>query len=196
MMTLSSDEWYGLAKDFANFNYLGAHETLKNTLTPRVGQSSGDSSKCSTDGKCTNADGSYYDPYYNSGEGTFTFVGSFAATVNFEELIPWMAIIWGYVFLSCMGPFLFPPFAICLFAENGDLNMCSLGIWGTGYKNPNFKCHNKTDWSHTQLTDAQATCYYNRFSSSDLAAFSADNLCDLKIEWDSYGYNSGRDSTC
>ena len=39
----------------------------------------------------------------------------------------------GYVFLSIAGFFVFPPFMICLILTEGNLNDCSLGIWGNAY---------------------------------------------------------------
>ena len=141
--------------------------------------------------------GTYEDPYYNTGNGgLLTFSGTFYATVNFEELIPYILIFMGYGFLATMGPWLFPPFIICLFATSGDLNECSLGSWGNAYKDPAYLCTNKSDWIYTELTDAQALCYYNNYSSTTLSNFSASNLCDVKIEWDTYGYYAGRNIAC
>ena len=105
-------------------------------------------------------------------------------------------MLWNSLFLAAMGAFLFPPFVICLFATSGDLNTCSLGIWGNGYKDPDFKCLKKTEWAHPKLTDAEALCYYNRYKNSYLSQYNSDMLCEIKIEWDEKGFNSGRNSSC
>jgi hypothetical protein len=38
-----------------------------------------------------------------------------------------------YVVLAAAGFFVFPPFAICLVLTEGNLDECSLGVWGNGY---------------------------------------------------------------
>jgi hypothetical protein len=84
-------------------------------------------------------DGKYYDPYYSTGsDGSATFIGEFLATVDWQLVGVWALVAWIYVALSFVGPWVFPPFAICIYQTGGDLETCSLGIWGNDYTNNQF----------------------------------------------------------
>ena len=78
--------------------------------------------------------GDFKDPYYDSGEGALQEVGESMSTVNWDEdVLSWVLLGAGYIFLSLIGAFVFPPELICLWITNGDLNTCTFGIWGNGY---------------------------------------------------------------
>ena len=86
-------------------------------------------------------EGNYDDPYYNSGNG----LGEWLATVDWELVLVWLFIIWLYLALSMVGPWVWPPIIICLFATEGDLETCSLGIFSNGYRDPTTLCHDR-EW--------------------------------------------------
>jgi len=77
--------------------------------------------------------GNYINPCYHHGQGALESIGEYLATVNWESVRAYLAMAWLYVALSFMGPWLFPPAAICLFLTNGNLDTCSLGIWSNDY---------------------------------------------------------------
>ena len=77
--------------------------------------------------------GTYFDPFYDVGNGTFTDIGKELQKVDWEEAGTIAVIIIAYVALAIAGFFVFPPFAICLVLTEGNLNDCSLGVWGNGY---------------------------------------------------------------
>jgi len=77
--------------------------------------------------------GDYYDPFYDVGNGTFTDIGKSLQKVDWEETGTIALIIFAYVLLAGAGFFVFPPFAICLVLTEGNLNDCSLGVWGNAY---------------------------------------------------------------
>ena len=77
--------------------------------------------------------GAYFDPFYDVGNGTFSNIGEQFQQVNWEEAGTIALIVLGYVALAVAGFFVFPPFAICLVLTEGNLNDCSMGIWGNGY---------------------------------------------------------------
>uniref|UniRef100_A0A7S3IGE2 Uncharacterized protein n=1 Tax=Strombidium inclinatum TaxID=197538 RepID=A0A7S3IGE2_9SPIT len=104
----------------------------------------------------------------------------------------WFFVIVLYVGLSFVGAMLFPPFLICLYMTEGNLNTCSIGLWGNGYKDDNDPCEDRK-WKQ-ELTDAQAQCYLDRYS--DLETAFGSNLCKAKIHWENYGIFEGRNSDC
>lgn len=53
--------------------------------------------------------------------------------MDWEEAGTIALIIVAYLALAAAGFFVFPPFAICLVLTEGNLNDCSLGVWGNGY---------------------------------------------------------------
>ena len=77
--------------------------------------------------------GDYFDPFYDVGNGTFTDIGKQLQKVDWEEAGTIALIIGAYLALALAGFFVFPPFAICLVLTEGNLNDCSLGVWGNGY---------------------------------------------------------------
>ena len=77
--------------------------------------------------------GDYYDPFYDVGNGTFTDIGKELQKVDWKEAGTITLIIVAYLALAAAGFFVFPPFAICLVLTEGNLNDCSLGVWGNGY---------------------------------------------------------------
>ena len=77
--------------------------------------------------------GAYYDPFYDVGNGTFSDIGKQLQKVNWKEAGTIALIIVAYLALALAGFFVFPPFAICLVLTEGNLNDCSLGVWGNGY---------------------------------------------------------------
>jgi hypothetical protein len=60
-------------------------------------------------------EGSYFDPYYDTGYGIASWIGEYLATVDWELVASWAIIAWGYFALSVVGPFFFPPFAVCIY---------------------------------------------------------------------------------
>ena len=82
--------------------------------------------------------GDYYNPYYESGSGIFSFIGKQFAKVNWDAVIVWFIIAWAYLALTAVGPFAFPVMLLCLFISDGNLDTCSLGIWGNGYTERTF----------------------------------------------------------
>mmetsp|Transcript_34591 Transcript_34591/g.52922 ORF Transcript_34591/g.52922 Transcript_34591/m.52922 type:complete len:101 (-) Transcript_34591:31-333(-) len=98
--------------------------------------------------------------------------------------------------ISIAGIFLFPPFLICLIMEEGDLDTCSLGIWGNAYKDSEARCETKDDWQTNQLTDAQAVCYMNRYKDLREKYGPQNDLCGVRIHWDTYGSFEGRNPNC
>lgn len=93
------------------------------------------------------ADGNYYDPYYDSGEGSFGWVGEIFRTIQWSDAWIVLAIIALYVILMGAGFIFFAPMMLCLIFSSGDLNECSLGIWGNGYtENPSkFQTYTEDD---------------------------------------------------
>jgi len=77
--------------------------------------------------------GDYFDPFYDVGNGTFSDIGKELQKVDWEEAGTIALIIIAYLALAAAGFFVFPPFAICLVLTEGNLNDCSLGVWGNGY---------------------------------------------------------------
>lgn len=60
-------------------------------------------------------------------------VGQMFATIDWNEVGGYMLIIGAYLFVAIAGMAIFPPFIICLVVTEGNLNICSAGIWGNGY---------------------------------------------------------------
>ena len=144
-------------------------------------------------GSFTQADGTYYNPYYDWGNGAMSAIGQAMATINWNEVTGWAIIVIAYIFLSGLSVWVWNPFMICIFATQGDLKNCSLGIWGNAYKNPDELCEGRT-WHNKELTDAEAQCYYTN-NSGTLQGFDG-KLCDLKIHYDNYGYDQGLSYAC
>ena len=92
-------------------------------------------------------DGNYNDPYYNSGDDW-----AWLSTIDWEIVGTWAVLIFMYVALSFIGPWVWPPFIICLWLADGDLEECSLGVWTNGYRDQKQKCHDR-EWKD-ELTDA------------------------------------------
>jgi len=67
-----------------------------------------------------------------------SWIGEWFAGIDWATVGAWAGLAWVYFGLSCVGPFFFPPFAICVYMTDGDLNTCSLGIWGNEYSEKNF----------------------------------------------------------
>ena len=102
-----------------------------------------------------------------------------------------------HLFLTVMGLIMFPPLILCLMFSTGDVEGCSFGVWSNAYKEDSVKCDKKSNWRYTQLSDYDATCYYNRYKYGVLKNFSLTRLCDIKIEYDTYGKAAGRNGgTC
>ena len=138
---------------------------------------------------------SFYNPFYDHGLGILTFIGGMFQTFDWDGIGPWLLVIPLSPFISLAGIFLFPPFILCLLFTD-DLNNCSYGIWGNAWKDHDSKCYAKFDWKHAKLTDDQVNCYYNRYKNDALKAFNGQNLCDLRIEWDTFGKAANRNASC
>lgn len=145
-------------------------------------------------------DGQYFDPYYDSGDGAFSFLGEAFASTNWESVGPYVLLAALYLGVSIAGFFVFPPFMICLFATEGDVEECSWGVWANGYKDESSRCDNMTNdnaWTNYVLTDQEAVCYYENYRDDELSeGFYLTDLCDIKIEYDQFGVYEDRDYAC
>ena len=84
-------------------------------------------------------DGSYFDPFYDVGEGDMQWLGKELQKTNWEESGTIALMVFGYLILAVVGFFVFPPFMICIVLTEGNLNECSLGVWGNGYAKDSSK---------------------------------------------------------
>jgi hypothetical protein len=50
-----------------------------------------------------------------------------------EDLVQYFVYALAYLGLSVLGVLLMPPFGICIYLTEGDLDTCSLGIWNNDY---------------------------------------------------------------
>ena len=66
------------------------------------------------------------------------WIGELFASIDWEAVAVYIFLAWVYFALSLIGIFAFPPFAICIFMTEGNLDSCSLGIWGNGYTERTF----------------------------------------------------------
>jgi len=89
--------------------------------------------------------GTYYNPYYAYGEGAFSAIGQWFASVDWAAVGVWVVIIMIYIALSLIGPWVFPPALICLWLTEGNLETCSLGIWSNGYTDKDFDAETTTE---------------------------------------------------
>jgi hypothetical protein len=81
----------------------------------------------------------YYDYSYSTGTGAAQWIGEFLAAVNWDAVGTYLALAWLYVALTCIGPFVFPPFVLCIYMTDGDLDTCSMGVWGNDYTDKTFE---------------------------------------------------------
>ena len=49
-----------------------------------------------------------------------------------DEILTWVIIILGYLFLVALGPLLFPPLIICLFVTDSNVASCTFDIFVPG----------------------------------------------------------------
>ena len=96
--------------------------------------------------------GSYRDPYYDSGTGPMQGIGEMFSTINWEEVFGWVILIGAYLIISVIGAFAFPPAMICLWLSDGNLNTCSMGIWGNGYAQDQSKFADGTQTDTAPVT--------------------------------------------
>ena len=82
-------------------------------------------------GSFTQADGSYYNPYYDWGSGAMSAIGEALATVNWNEAWGWTIIVVAYLFLSGLSVWAWNPFLISIFVSQGDLKNCLLASGAT-----------------------------------------------------------------
>lgn len=111
--------------------------------------------------------GQYRDPYYDYGEGVLSGVGEMFAQVNWEEVVGYLLIAVGYIVLSLAGAFAFPPALICLWITNGNLNTCSMGVWGNGYAADQSKFEEKNADGTTKTTEEPTTKDDNSTTTND-----------------------------
>ena len=53
-------------------------------------------------------------------------------------MLYFVAIVLAVVLTSILGAVIFPPFVICLYLTDGDLNECSWGLWSNWYRSGNY----------------------------------------------------------
>mmetsp|Transcript_19760 Transcript_19760/g.30485 ORF Transcript_19760/g.30485 Transcript_19760/m.30485 type:complete len:107 (+) Transcript_19760:364-684(+) len=94
----------------------------------------------------------YENPYYNVGDGALSSIGQWLATLDWTSILFWSLVTLAYMILSAVGLFLFAPFISCLWMTEGDLNTCSVGIWGNAYKDSTSLCSNRV-WA-LELSDS------------------------------------------
>ena len=68
----------------------------------------------------------------------WSWIGEWFATVDWQGVATYIFLAWCYFALSVIGIFAFPPFFICIYMTEGNLDSCSLGIWGNGYTDRTF----------------------------------------------------------
>lgn len=76
--------------------------------------------------------------YYDSGEGSLSWMGDEFANMDQESTETYLLYALGYLALSVVGLIAFPPMVICFYMTDGDLNTCSLGIWGNSYQSDEY----------------------------------------------------------
>ena len=82
----------------------------------------------------------YFDSYnkdnnsYNTGDGMLTFLGDYFGNMDMKDPANLLIVALAYIWLAFGGLILFPPMAICLYLSDGNLDLCSVGVWSNDYK--------------------------------------------------------------